>query len=552
MRLSRRTAIAAGLASLAAPARGAGEDFILENGIIYLGRGASRVREVAVVGGRIHVTDDGQGGGARAPEGLRRINLRGAAAFPGFVDSHAHLQGIGLREMTLNLEGTPSIAALITALRAFAGEKQPEGIISGRGWIETHWPERRFPTKADLDQAVPNRPVVLTRADGHALVANTAALRLGGVTASMPDPAGGQVLKGPDGEPSGMLIDNAMGLVASKVPPPTPAMRREALNRGAKLYAQRGWTGCHNMSASAEDVVNLIRMSTEGGLPIRVDNYLNAGDADEVLRTGQKDHMGRVGTRGVKLYMDGALGSRGAALLEPYSDAPGSGLLTTPIEQIDAVLKRARASGAQVALHAIGDRGNRLAIDAFARAFIDDLPALRHARWRIEHAQILSRQDIGRFEALGIIASMQPSHAIGDLHFAPDRLGPARLAGAYVWKSLMDSGALVCGGSDAPVEKGDPLIEFYAAIYRRDLAGFAGPNWRLDEALPREQALELFTRNAYAAAFREDMIGPDAVVQRTADISIFDNDLMRSPYMEIARGKALMTIVGGEIVHNAL
>lgn len=549
MGLSRRTFVAASLATLAAcEQEPASSDVLITGGPIYTGKGSEKVGALGVRGGRIAYL--GEASAAAGFANARRIDLMGAAAFPGFIDAHAHLQGIGQREMTLNLEGTASLAQLQQTLAKWAGD-HPEGIISGRGWIETHWPERRFPTAADLDSAVRDRPVVLTRADGHALVANTKALELGGISASSSDPQGGQILKGPDGRPTGMLIDNAMGAVLSKVPPPSAAQRKEALDRAAKLYAARGWTGAHNMSASGEDLTNLIAMADARALPIRVDNYLNQGDAAEVLSAGQKDHLNRVGARGVKLYMDGALGSRGALLLAPYADAPGTGLLRTPIEDIDAVLKRARASGAQVALHAIGDRGNRLALDAFERAFADDPNVLRHMRWRIEHAQIVDPADLPRFETLGVIASMQPSHAIGDMHFAPARLGANRLKGAYAWKTLMDSGALVAGGSDAPVEVGDPLIEFYAAAYRHDLKGFQGPDWQAQETLRREQALQMFTGNAAAAAFREEGLGPLAV-GRLADISAFSVDLMTAPFADIPRGKAVLTLVDGEIVHNAL
>lgn len=524
---------------------------LMFGGRIYTGYGADYVTVLMIRDGKVAYAGDELNRTLRAAGGAARmVDLAGATAFPGFVDCHAHLLGIGLREMTLNLEGVGSIDALVAAVREWAG-KNPQGIISGRGWIETHWPEKRFPTAADLDRAVADRPVVLTRADGHALVANTAALRLGGVTASTPDPQGGQILKGPGGAPTGMLIDNAMRLVASTVPRPSAADRKEAMRRAVRLYASRGWTGVHNMSVTAEDVVNLNALADAGQLPIRVENYLNVADGEEVLSRGPRSHLGRVGVLGVKLYMDGALGSRGAALLEPYADAPGTGLITTPIEEIDAVLRRARASGARVALHAIGDRANRMALDAYERAFADNPAALVRAAWRIEHAQIISPQDLPRFQKLGVIASMQPSHAIGDLHFAPARLGPDRLAGAYAWQSLILSGARVLGGSDAPVEKGDPLIEFYAATYRHDLSGYAGPDWRPQEAVYRYVALNMFTVAADSVAPGDSGRGTFAV-GHPADVSVFSEDLMRAPFADIPRARALMTISDGRIVHNAL
>lgn len=533
---------------VAAPA--AAQDLLLHGGPIYVGGGAGRVEALAVRDGKVAFA--GPLAQARtAVPGAWDIDLNGAAAFPGFVDAHAHLSGIGFRDMTLNLEGAPSIAALVERLKAWAADNPDAGPIVGRGWIETHWPEKRFPARADLDRAVADRPVVLTRADGHALVANSAMLALAGIGRDTQAPEGGQILKDAAGEPTGMLIDNAMELVRAKLPPPTPKARAEAVRRGLKTYAVRGWTGLHNMGATVEEVATQQALAAADQLPLRVDNYMALEQAEAVLASGPSaDPSGLVSVRGVKLYMDGALGSRGAALLEPYADAPGRGLVVTPPETVAAVLKRARASGAQMAVHAIGDRGNRLVLDAFETAYADDPAGLKAARWRVEHAQILSPQDLPRFASLGVIASMQPSHAIGDLHFAPARLGSARLEGAYAWESLLKSGAHLAGGSDAPVEKGDPLVEFYAAAHRHDLSGFAGPDWSLDEALSRAQALDLLTRGATYAGFRDKDLGRLAP-GRSADISVFSVDLMTAPFAEIPKGRAVMTIVGGRVVHDA-
>jgi predicted amidohydrolase YtcJ len=258
-----------------------------------------------------------------------------------------------------------------------------------------------------------------------------------------------------------------------------------------------------------------------------------------------------VNVRGVKLYMDGALGSRGAALLQPYSDAAGNGLLVTPVETIREFLNRARQRGVQVATHAIGDRGNRLVLDAYRDTFGEDRDGLRRARWRIEHAQVISPQDLPRFSQMGVIASMQPSHAISDLYFAPARLGPSRLAGAYAWKSLLNSGAIIAGGSDAPVEKGDPLIEFYAAAYRHDLQGAAGADWNPSEAVSREEALRMLTWGPAFAAFQEQERGTIEVGKR-ADVSCFSVDLMQAEFSAIPTAQAVLTISDGRITHTAL
>lgn len=525
------------------------QDLLIHGGPIYTGDGSAKVEALAVKDGKVAFVGPLAQARAAAPD-AKAIDLKGAAAYPGFVDAHAHLSGIGFREMTLSLEGTPSIEALVTRLQAWAQAHPGSDPISGRGWIETHWPEKRFPTKGDLDRAVPDRPVVLTRADGHAVVANTRMLNLAGVTRDTAAPTGGQILKDAAGEPTGMLIDNAMALVRGKVPPPSVAARAEAVKRGVEVYASRGWTGLHNMGPSLEEVATQQTLAAKGELPIRVDNYMSPAASDPVLANGpSQDATGLVRVRGVKLYMDGALGSRGAALLEPYADAPGVGLIVTPAETIAGMLARAKVSGAQMAIHAIGDRGNRLTLDAFETAYGADAAGLKAARWRVEHAQVLSPEDLPRFAKLGVVASMQPSHAIGDLHFAPARLGDARLKGAYAWESLLKSGAAVAAGSDAPVEKGDPLVEFYAAAYRHDLSGFAGPNWGLDEAVTRAQALALLTKGPAYAAFREGELGVLAV-GKPADISAFSVDLMTAPFPEIAKAKAVLTVVAGKVVFD--
>jgi predicted amidohydrolase YtcJ len=552
--LTRRRLAQVSLAALAASCAHEAErgDIILHGGPIYTGlAAATRVEAVRIRGERIvfaGALSEARAGGA----GARLIDLRGAAAFPGFVDAHVHLTEVGLQAMALDLVGTPSIAAMCERLAAYARAHRA-GPIVGRGWIETHWPESRFPNRADLDAVVADRVVYLERIDGHAGLANSAALAFAGITASTPDPEGGRIERDASGQPTGMLIDNAKDLVESRLPPPTREQRQEALRQAARLYASRGWTGGCNMSTSAEDAALFAALAASGELPIRADLYLQPEDAGPVLQRGPyQDRSGRVRVRGVKLYVDGALGSRGAALLAPYSDEPGgSGLLVTPDDVLRRYMTQARRAGAQVATHAIGDRGNRIALDDYEAAFADDPAALRAARWRVEHAQVLSPADLPRFARLGVIASMQASHAISDLYFAPARLGPDRLGGAYAWNSLLRSGAVIASGTDAPVERGDPLIEFYAATYRHDLQGRAGADWHLEEAVSREQALRNITWGSAYSAFAE---GERGVIEagKLADISVFSADLMQAPFAQILSAQALLTIVGGRIAHNAL
>lgn len=524
-------------------------DLILHGGPIYTGVSEAPVGAVRISNGVFAVVGSLSDARAHA-RGAREIDLGGATALPGFTDSHVHLTGVGAASLVLDLVGVTSIVDLQARLRAYAATRT-EAPIYGRGWIETHWPEQRFPNRGDLDAIVSDRPVFLERVDGHAAVVNTAALQLAEIDNNTANPSGGSIERDASGAATGMLIDNAMSLVQSKFPPATPAMLREALLQGARIYAQRGWTGVHNMSTSLAEAELFEAFAASGELPLSADIYLTPDDADGVLDRGPYGE-GAVKVRGVKMYIDGALGSRGAALLTPYSDAHASlGLLVMPPEQIAGIIQRAKAKNVQITTHAIGDRGNRIVLDAYRDAFADNPQALRDARYRIEHAQIVDRQDLPRFAGQGVIASMQPSHAISDLFFAPARLGPQRLGGAYAWRALLDSGATICGGSDAPVEKGDPLIEFYAATYRHDLSGFAGPDWHLEQAVSRAEALRMFTSAPAFATFSENERGAIEVGKR-ANVSVFSTDLMTAEPSTIPTATARLTISDGRVTHEDL
>lgn len=532
------------LAPLAGGANAA--DILIHGGPIHTGVDAAPTAEAVLIrDDKILFVGPLAAAKGKAAKDARDIDLKGAAAYPGFVDAHAHLVGIGLRELTLNLDQVQSVADLVATVKTYAAA-HPEGAIFGRGWIETHWPEKRFPTKADLDAAAPGRVIVLERSDGHASVASSAALAKAGVTATTAAPAGGQILKGADGQPDGMLIDHAQGLVEGVIPPPSEALKREAIRKAGSLYAARGWTGLDNMSAMGDDLALLRDEAAKGAFKIRVDNYMDPSGAAEVLAKGpQTDATGLIRVRGVKLYMDGALGSRGAALLEPYSDAESLGLQLTPQDKGLALMKQAKAVGAQVAMHAIGDRGNRMTLDWFEQSLVGD----KAARWRIEHAQIVADTDVPRFAKLGVIASMQPSHAIGDLYFAPARLGQARLHEGYRWKDFLTAGVVVAAGSDAPVEVGDPRIEFYAAVHRHSLTGFANADWHLEEAVTRAQALRMLTLAPAYAVFREQELGT-LEAGKKADVTAFDKDLMTVEPKEILTAQPVLTVVDGKVVFS--
>ncbi|MCI5043485.1 MAG: amidohydrolase [Aquisalinus sp.] len=481
--------------------------------------------------------------------GLKVISTNDHVIFPGFTDAHAHLDGIGFRELTLNLEGTSSVEELKSRLAEEVEQTAPGGVIYGRGWIETGWPEGRFPNRYDLDEVAPDNPVILGRADGHAAVVNSRAIELSGISDDTPDPSGGAIERDENGVATGMLIDNAENLVSGLIAAPSTERRKEALQKGAEVYAAYGWTGVHSMSVNPTDTELLIQLEEEGRLPIRVYNSLTPAGLDDLAETGFWEmNDGKLTTRAIKFYVDGALGSRGALLKEPYADQQKTrGLQLITKEQAVGAYRKALANDIQVTTHAIGDRGNTLVLDWYEEVLADQDG---EPRWRIEHAQVIDPADIPRFAALGVIASMQPSHAIGDLHFAPARLGDERLRGAYAWRSLTDAGAVIAGGSDAPVERGDPMIEFYAAVGRTDLAGFQGANWHPEEALSRAEALAIFTKNPAYAAFMENRLGTIEVGKK-ADFTVLSADIMTIPVEQIPDVKAVMTIVDGKVVYDA-
>jgi len=506
------------------------------------------------------------------------VDLTGKTVMPGFTDSHCHIFGIGEREMTLNLEGTNTREDFLAKVKERVAQTERDKWITGRGWIETFWKPPQFPTRADLDKIAPDNPVFLTRADGHAAVGNSAALKTAAVTRETANPFGGEILKNPrTGEPTGMLLDNAMDLVAKNIPPPSEAERERALLLGIKREIELGWCQIQNAGSELSDQEIIRRAYAAGKVKLRMVNaaYGPGEAANELLKNGATlnafDH--RFTQRTIKVIFDGALGSRGAALLAPYSDKPdSSGFLTQKPEELRPMFEEALRRSIQVETHAIGDRCNRTILDLYEHAFKAVPPEKRKVlvggassggpgvaelrppkpgdvRWRVEHAQILSEQDIPRFAKLGVIASMQPSHAISDLFFAPARLGMERLAGAYAWSSLIKSGATICGGSDAPVERGEPMIEFYAAVARKSIKGESGEGWHPEQAVSREQALKMFTINAAYAAFEEADKG-SIEVGTLADFTVLSADIMKIPAPEILKTRCEMTVIGGEVVYE--
>jgi predicted amidohydrolase YtcJ len=548
--------------SLAVAVAGAAEppraDIVFKNGNIYtVQEKQPRAEAVAVRGARIVFV--GTNAEARSFEGPRTkvVDLGGATVVPGLTDAHCHLKGVGEREIELNLEGTRSLEHLLERVEQRVRQAKPGEWITGRGWIETFWKPPAFPTRWDLDRVSPRNPVYLVRADGHGAVANSAALERGSVTAKTASPFGGEILVDKrTGEPNGMLLDNAQELVTRHLPKGGPEHDERALRLGIERSLRLGWCQVQDAGSTHEEVAILRRLAREGRNKLRVYASVRGPSAqtERLLREGPNPDTvdGRVTLRAIKVSLDGALGSKGAALLAPYADREGSGFLKYKEEELVPMLEEALRRGIQVETHAIGDRANRTILDWYEKVFRKVPPAertVREPRWRVEHAQIVDAADIPRFAALGIIPSMQPSHAISDLHFAPSRLGIERLAGAYAWKSLLQAGSIIPGGSDAPVERGEPMIEIYAAVTRKDLTGFAGEGWHPEQAVSREQALKMFTVWPAYAAFEEDERGSLEPGKR-ADLTVLSADIMTIPPAKILETRCLMTVVDGEIAYD--
>ena len=534
-------------------------DLVFKDGNIYTSNESMpQVQAIAVKGDRIVFVGSNSEAQKYVGKGTRVVDLHGNTVLPGMTDSHQHLSGVGFREMTLNLEGITSLEDFLAKVKTRVDQATPGEWVTGRGWIETHWQPPVFPTRTDLDRVAPNNPLILTRADGHASVVNSAALKLAGVDKDTKNPFGGEISKDKEtGEPNGMLLDAAQGLVRRRIPPTSREDEERAIVLGVKRDIELGWTQIQDAGGSYGDVDLYKKLYGAGALKLRIYKavYGPGINANRLLSEGPiiGAFQNRFNVRTIKVVSDGALGSRGAALLEPYSDAPDtSGFLTVKAEELRPMLVEALRKGIQVETHAIGDRANRFILDEYEtalQAVAPDARKVSEPRWRVEHAQIVNPADIPRFAKLGIIPSMQPSHAIGDLFFAPSRLGLARLPGAYAWQSFIKSGVVVPGGSDAPVERGEPMIEFYAAVARKDQKGFSTEGWHPEEAVTRAQALKMFTIWPAQAAFEEKLRG-SIETGKLADLTILSADIMKIPELEILKTRCVMTIINGEIVYE--
>lgn len=476
-----------------------------------------------------------------------RIDGMGRTLLPGITDGHAHLYNYGFLANSLNLTGSPSLRAAVRDIAEYAETVPLSSWIQGRGWNQVLWPVREFPTAADIDAVVSDKPVWLRRIDGHAGWANSHAMEVAGIDDDTPDPVGGKIIRDENGKATGVFVDNAMGLIVTYLPRPDKDDIRDAYRIAMMNLLPYGMTGVHDAGININEAEVMISMADDGELGLRV--YAMLSDAGENLDRMAKPLKGyandMLNIAAVKLYADGALGSRGAAMIEPYSDDPENhGLPFYTADELIGFTRKANNMGFQIGIHAIGDRGNRLALDTFDAVQGGKPSSLRN---RIEHAQIIALEDIPRFAELGVIAAVQATHATSDMNMAEDRIGPERIKGGYAWRRLLDSGAVLTNGSDFPVELANPWHGLYAAVTRQSRAGKPEGGWYADQALTRAEALHSFTlANAYAA-HQEDILG-SLEPGKWADFIIIDRDYFDVPASEIDDIQVLETWIAGKRV----
>jgi len=478
----------------------------------------------------------------------QQVDGGGNTVLPGLIDAHAHVAGLGFLKTSLDLTGVPSVEEAVARIAAYAKEKPHIRWITGRGWNQVLWPVREFPNASQIDAVVSGRPVWLRRIDGHAGWANSAAMKLAGIDADTPDPVGGKIIRDDNGHATGVFIDKAMSLVGVHVPQPNKAEGRAAIAAAVETLLAEGMTSVHDAGIGVENAEIYMSMADDGDLDMRI--YAMTGGAGDVLDAIGKpiyaygnDHLD---ISSVKLYTDGALGSRGAAMIEPYSDDPENrGLPFWTQDELDAMVQKANDMGFQVGIHAIGDLGNQMALDAFEKAQDGRPSALRN---RIEHSQIVTLDDIPRFAEFGVIASMQATHATSDKNMAEDRIGPQRILGGYAWRRMLDAGVVLANGSDFPVELSNPFYGLYAAVTRQGRDGEPEGGWYADQALTRAEALHSFTLAAAYAARQEDRLG-SLEPGKWADFIVIDRDYFTIPAAEIDDILVLETWVAGNKVY---
>jgi predicted amidohydrolase YtcJ len=550
---NRRLTLAIILAFLVAPGAllAQAADLIVTNARIYtVDENRPMVDAMAIRDGRVVATGPARGVMTMRGPNTRVLDLNGRTVIPGMIDAHVHLLNLGNSLRNVDLVGTTSYDEVIARVVSRARETPPGTWIQGRGWDQNDWGVTQFPTHEALSRAVPNHPVVLTRIDGHATLVNAAAMRAANVTGQTQDPAGGRIEKNADGSPTGVLVDAAMGIVNRQVPPATKEQMKTAVQAAIAEMNRWGLTSVHDAGVPRAVIDVYEEVAREGRFNIR--DYVmvanNDSSINHYLQRGPQLGLydGRLWIKSIKISADGALGSRGAALIEPYTDDPrNSGLALVPAGRVRDIGVKALRAGFQLNVHAIGDRANRTVLDEFQAAF-DSVPLADH-RFRIEHAQIIHPDDVPRFAQLGVIPSMQASHQTSDMYWAVNRIGPTRVLGSYAWRSLLNSGVIIANGSDLPVERTNPLISFMASVSRQDARGWPAGGWYPEQRMTREEALKSMTIWAAYSGFMEKDVGSLAP-GKLADFVVLDQDIMRVPPELILNTNVIATYLGGRAV----
>ncbi|MGH9319153.1 MAG: amidohydrolase [Vicinamibacteria bacterium] len=538
------------------PPRERGADLILKNAnVITLDDATPRAEAIAFRGDRIAAVGSDEEIERLSGDSTETLDLEGATVVPGLIDAHMHFSTLGWQAKQLYLDETKSPEEAVAIVKEQVEKAAPGEWVTGQGWHTVTWGGGSLPDNVELSRNSPDHPVYLVGMASHVAWVNRKAIEIAGITKDTPDPPGGKIARHPrTGEPTGTFTETAMDLVSKHLPPETRESRKADILSSVELSLSMGLTEVHDAGVGYEEIDIYKEILEEGKLGVRLHVMFGVPDAgealDEYIETPPRIGLGdeRLTLRSLKVFADGALGARGAALLEPYSDAPGeSGLVQNDAEELYQLVSKAMNSGYQVAIHAIGDRGNRNALDAIERAQ-KEFPDLR-PRHRIEHAQVVAPEDIPRFAKLGVIASMQPIHAPMDMGFAETRVGPERIQGGYVWKSFIDSGATLVSSADTPafpVKYTNPLWGIYAAVTRQDNEGNPPEGWHPHQRMSRLDALKSYTVNAAYAAFEEDVKGT-LTPGKLADVTVLSRDILEVPAREILTAKVLMTIVGGKI-----
>jgi len=534
-------------------AQSSNSDLVLLNAhVVTLNDKQSSAQAIAISGERI-VWVGGTDEAKKLYRTTRVMDLHGATVLPGIIDAHTHLINLGETLVRLNLKDIPTEKEIIERVKQRAASAAPGEWILGWGWDEGKWASN-YPTNQALSAAVPHNPVFLVGLHTFAAWANQRALELAEVNKDTKDPENGKVLRDEKtGEPTGILLNRAQDLVAKHIPPMTLPQAKHAIQLAALECVRYGLTSIHEAKVTPLIVQAFHELVREGRMPLRVYAMLDGADknlVDEWLKRGPEiDPHHQLTIRSFKLFADGALGSRGAALLEPYSDAPQTkGVMTTPESDVYGLARRALQAGFQVCTHAIGDAANRSVLNAYEQAE-KEVPDAHDLRLRIEHAQVLSPQDIPRFAKLGVLASMQPTHCTSDMPWAEKRVGPQRISGAYAWRSVKDSGAHLPLSSDFPGETLNPFYGIYAAITRQDPQGNPSGGWHPEQKLTLEEALRGYTAEAAYAEFQESNKG-SIEKGKLADLTVISKDITKIPPPEILSIRVLKTFVGGKIVYD--